>query len=50
VRCKICTNVEGSEKLLVPKIDSLRKHAGKTKTLVNMVHVKQGDYYFLMKN
>jgi hypothetical protein len=28
VRCKICFNIEGREKLLVPKLDSLIKHFG----------------------
>lgn len=50
VRCKICTDIMGREKLLVPKIDSLWKHVGKRKALANMGHVKQGDYYFLTKN
>jgi hypothetical protein len=28
VRCKVCSEVEGHEKLLAPKIDSLWKHVG----------------------
>jgi hypothetical protein len=28
VHCKVCSEVEGREKLLAPKIDSLLKHAG----------------------
>jgi hypothetical protein len=32
VRCKICSDIEGREKLLVPKIDSLYKHAGRMNT------------------
>jgi hypothetical protein len=36
VRCKICSDIEGREKLLVPKIDSLYKHAGRKKALVDM--------------
>lgn len=31
VCCKIYTNIEGLKKLLVPKIDSLWKHAGRKK-------------------
>jgi hypothetical protein len=44
VRCKICTDVEGYEKLLVPKIDSLMKHAGRRKAAVDMGKVKRGKY------
>jgi hypothetical protein len=40
VCCKICTDIEGLKKLLVPKIDSLWKHAGRKKALANMDHVK----------
>ena len=47
VRCKICTEVEGREKLLVPKLDSLWKHAGRRKALVDFGKVKKGDHYFL---
>jgi hypothetical protein len=36
--------------LLVPKIDLLWKHEGKTKALANMDWVRQGEYYLLMKN
>ena len=35
VRCRICTAVEGREKLLIPKIDSLWKHAGRRRVLVS---------------
>jgi len=31
VRCKVCSTVEGREKLLVPKLDFLVKHFGLTK-------------------
>jgi hypothetical protein len=50
VRCKICTDVEGYEKLLVPKIDSLMKHAGRRKAAVDMGKVKRGKYYYLGSN
>jgi hypothetical protein len=36
VRCKICSDIEGREELFVPKIDSLYKHAGRWKALVDM--------------
>jgi hypothetical protein len=50
VRCKICTNVEGREKLLVPKIDSLMKHAGRRRAAVDMEKMKHGECYYLGKN
>jgi hypothetical protein len=31
VWCKISTNVERKEKLLIPKLDGLDKHNGRTK-------------------
>ena len=37
IRCKICTKVEGREKLLVPKIDRLFNHAGRRRAMVDMV-------------
>ncbi len=27
VRCKFCSKIDGKDKMLAPKIDSLRKHA-----------------------
>jgi hypothetical protein len=43
VWCKICTWIESKNKLLVPNLDSLRKHVGHSKALVAMVGVKMGD-------
>ncbi len=34
VHCKVCNKIEGHEKLLVPKFDSLQKHVGKHKCKV----------------
>jgi hypothetical protein len=34
VRCKICIDVEGKEKLLAPNLDNLLKHVGSWKCLV----------------
>jgi hypothetical protein len=34
-KCKICIDVEGKEKLLAPKLDSLLKHVGSWKCLVS---------------
>jgi hypothetical protein len=50
VRCRICTNVKGRDKLLVPKIDGLWKHAGRRRALVNFGNVRKGDFYFLSTN
>jgi hypothetical protein len=50
VRCKVCSFIEHWEKLLVPKIDSLWKHAGRHKTLCDSMKVKKGEYYYLGHN
>jgi hypothetical protein len=50
VYCKVCLHVEGREKLLVVKIDSLWKHARRKKALTTFDRVKKGDFYFLSTN
>lgn len=50
VRCKVCSDVEGREKLLVPKLDSLWKHCGRRKATTSFGKVKAGEYYFLSTN
>jgi hypothetical protein len=50
VKYKVCFEVEGPEKLLAPKIDSLWKHAGRRKVLTSVDSVKKGDYYFMTTN
>jgi len=50
VRCKVCTDVEGREKLLVPKLDSLWKHAGRRKAATSFGKIKAGEFYFLSTN
>jgi hypothetical protein len=50
VRCKICTDVEGREKLLVPKIDSLMKHARRRRATADMGKIKRGEYFYLGNN
>jgi hypothetical protein len=50
VRCQICSEVEGREKLLAPKLDGLWKHAGRRKALMNFGGVKKGDHFFLATN
>jgi hypothetical protein len=44
---KVCAQIEGREKLLIPKINSLCKHAGCRKTLVLMPKVEVREHYFL---
>ncbi len=48
--CKICTQIESKDKLLVPNLDSQWKHVGCCKALVAMLRVKVGDHYFLKTN
>ena len=50
VRCKICLEVEWREKLLVPKVDSLYKQAGRRRALANIEKVKHGKNYYLGTN
>jgi hypothetical protein len=45
VRCKVCSEVEGREKLLAPKIDLLWKHVGRRRALTSIGTVKKGDHY-----
>jgi hypothetical protein len=42
VYCTIYTDIEEREKLLVPKIDSLYKHASKKRAIVDMWKVQPG--------
>jgi hypothetical protein len=50
VQCKVCSLIDGKNKLLVIKLDSLWKHAGCCKALVAMLRVKVGEHYFLKFN
>ena len=50
VCCKICSNVEGRDKLLVPKLDSLYKHCGRRKAKTSFGKVVAGEHYFLSNN
>jgi len=42
--------IEGCEKLLVLKLDSLWKHVDKKRLLIVMASVVVGEYYILKKN
>jgi hypothetical protein len=50
VHCKICSEVEQREKLLVPKIDSFYKHTGRRRVLADIGKVRHGEYYYLSTN
>ncbi len=50
VQCKVCKWMKGIDKLLVPMLDSLWKHASCCNVLVAMLGVKVGDHYFLKTN
>ena len=50
VRCKICSDVQGRNKLLVPKLDSLYKHCGRRKAKTSFGKVVAGEHYFLSNN
>ncbi len=45
VKCKVCTKIDGKEKLLAPKLDNLWKHNGRRKALGTISRVfKVGEY------
>lgn len=45
VHCIVCTFVEGKEKLLAPKLDSLLKHQGYCKAKVYVPMVDASNFY-----
>jgi hypothetical protein len=49
-QCKVCSLIDGKDKLLVTKFDSPWKHAGHHKTLVALPVVRVGEHYFLKSN
>jgi hypothetical protein len=46
VQCKVCTWIEGKDKLFVPKLDYLCKHVGHHKVLVPILGVEKKHYFF----
>ena len=50
VHYKICSDVEGKDKLLVSKLDSLYKHCGRHKAKTSFGKVVVGKHYFLSNN
>jgi hypothetical protein len=46
VHCLVCTKIEGHDKLLTPKLDSLWKHGGRRRAHTDIPGVaKKGEYY-----
>ncbi len=45
VRCKVCSKIEGIDKLLVPKFDSFIKHSSLGKCSVARPRMVIGAYY-----
>lgn len=45
VRCKIYNEIDGREKLLVPKFDNLQKHGGRWKCKVAQPRCTMGQYF-----
>ncbi len=44
--CKMCTTIEGKERLLATKLDSLYKHAGRKKAKANHLGMAEGTIYY----
>ncbi len=49
-KCKICTNIEGREKLLVPKLNSVTKHFGLKKCIKARPRIIIGKLYIFLTN
>ncbi len=50
IKCKFCNKIEGKEKLLAFKLDSLWKHGGRKKTLIGIWGVYKVSEYYMNKN
>ncbi len=52
VKCIVCSAMKGKEVILVPKSDTLEKHARKTKAVRDMPHLgnKEKEFYVNKKN
>ncbi len=44
--CKVCTTIEGKERILAAKLDSLYKHARRKKTKANHLGMAKGTIYY----
>ncbi|CAM6101694.1 unnamed protein product [Calypogeia fissa] len=50
VRCIVCTQVNGQDKILLAKLDTLCKHAGWKRAMVDIWTVKRGEVYHITNN
>lgn len=50
VQCKVCSEIEGREKLLVPKFDSLQKRVEKQKCKIVCLGCVVGQYFMSTNN
>jgi hypothetical protein len=50
VKCQVCSKVEGRDKLLVPKLDSLIKHSRMQKCTIVKPRVTIGQYSICPSN
>jgi len=50
VKCRVCFKVEGRDKLLVPKLDSLIKHSRMRKCIIAKPKVVMGQYFICPTN
>ncbi len=50
VKCKVYNKIEGHDKLLVPKLNSLWKHANHRKAIAPTTSVATREHYFLKMN
>lgn len=48
VCCEVCTTIESKEKILVVKLDSLYKHAGRKKAKAKHLGMAEGTIYYYM--
>lgn len=47
LRCNVCSTMDNMERVMQPKWDTVKKHEGRRKALVNMpkYKVKKGKWY-----
>jgi len=50
MECKMCSLIEGHDKLLMPKLDSSWKHDGQTKPIIGIANVAARVHYYLKIN
>ncbi len=50
MKCKVCSKIDGKDKIFAPKIGSLHKHVGRRKALVAIPKVCGASEYYMNKN